>query len=110
MPELPEVEAWRRQLDPLAARSPVEQAGPAHIATLKTIEPPLSMLDGQSLKGVDRRNPIVGGHDVRVLIGSGGSHNVDVVSAAGGDANGHRFAIAVGGRRSKDDVRRIPDV
>ena len=42
MPELPEVEAWRRELDPLVKRFPIEQAGPAHIATLKTIEPPTS--------------------------------------------------------------------
>ena len=55
MPELPEVEAWRRQLDPLVAGSPIEQAGPAHIATLKTFEPPLSVLDGASLTGVERR-------------------------------------------------------
>ncbi len=46
MPELPEVEAWVRELDPLVARSPVERAGPAHIATLKTIQPPLQVLDG----------------------------------------------------------------
>ncbi len=55
MPELPEVEAWRRQLDPLVKRSPIERAGPAHIATLKTIAPPLSSLDGGSFKGVERR-------------------------------------------------------
>jgi formamidopyrimidine-DNA glycosylase len=55
VPELPEVEAWRRQLDPLVRASPIEKAGPAHIATLKTIEPPLSALDGDSLRGVDRR-------------------------------------------------------
>ena len=55
MPELPEVEAWRRQLDPLVGRSPIERAGPAHIATLKTIEPPLSALDGQAFTGVERR-------------------------------------------------------
>ena len=47
MPELPEVEAWRRQLDPLVKRSPIEQAGPAHIATLKTFDPPLAALDGE---------------------------------------------------------------
>ena len=34
MPELPEVEAWRRQLDPDVKRFPIAQAGPAHIATL----------------------------------------------------------------------------
>jgi formamidopyrimidine-DNA glycosylase len=55
VPELPEVEAWRRQLDPLVKRSPIEQAGPAHIATLKTFDPPLSSLDGEGLKGVERR-------------------------------------------------------
>jgi formamidopyrimidine-DNA glycosylase len=55
VPELPEVEAWRRQLDPLVKRSPIEKAGPAHIATLKTIEPPLSMLDGEGFRGVERR-------------------------------------------------------
>ena len=55
MPELPEVEAWRRQLDPLVTRSPIEQAGPAHIATLKTFDPPLKALEGEGLRGVERR-------------------------------------------------------
>jgi formamidopyrimidine-DNA glycosylase len=55
LPELPEVETWRRQLDPLVKKFPIEQAGPAHIATLKTIEPPLSALDGEGFRGVDRR-------------------------------------------------------
>ena len=55
MPELPEVEAWRRQLDPLVKKYPIEKAGPAHVATLKTIDPPLSALDGEGLRGVERR-------------------------------------------------------
>jgi formamidopyrimidine-DNA glycosylase len=55
VPELPEVEAWRRQLDPLVKRSPIEQAGPAHIATLKTFDPPLTALEGEGLRGVERR-------------------------------------------------------
>jgi formamidopyrimidine-DNA glycosylase len=55
MPELPEVEAWRRQLDPDVKRSPVAQAGPAHIATLKTFDPPLAALEGEGLRGVERR-------------------------------------------------------
>jgi formamidopyrimidine-DNA glycosylase len=55
LPELPEVEAWRRQLDPLVRRSPIEQAGPAHIATLKTFDPPLASLAGEGLRGVERR-------------------------------------------------------
>jgi formamidopyrimidine-DNA glycosylase len=55
MPELPEVEAWRRELDPEVKRVPIEKAGPAHIATLKTFDPPLSALDGEGLQGARRR-------------------------------------------------------
>jgi formamidopyrimidine-DNA glycosylase len=55
MPELPEVEAWVRELDPLVSSAPIERAGPAHIATLKTIDPPLSSLDGRRLEGARRR-------------------------------------------------------
>ncbi|NUR77896.1 MAG: hypothetical protein HOQ28_16620 [Thermoleophilia bacterium] len=52
---MPEVEAWRRQLDPLVKKVPIEKAGPAHIATLKTFDPPVSALDGEGFKGVERR-------------------------------------------------------
>jgi formamidopyrimidine-DNA glycosylase len=55
MPELPEVEAWVRELDPLVSRTPIDRAGPAHIATLKTVAPPLSELDGRRLEGARRR-------------------------------------------------------
>jgi formamidopyrimidine-DNA glycosylase len=55
LPEFPEVEAWRRQLDPHVKRSPIEQAGPAHIATLKTFDPPLKTLEGEGFRGVERR-------------------------------------------------------
>jgi formamidopyrimidine-DNA glycosylase len=55
VPELPEVEAWRRQLDPLVKRSPIEHAGPAHIATLKTFDPPLDALEGRRFRGAERR-------------------------------------------------------
>lgn len=55
MPELPEVEAWVRELDPLVSRAPIENAGPAHIATLKTFDPPLSELDGRRFDGARRR-------------------------------------------------------
>jgi formamidopyrimidine-DNA glycosylase len=55
MPELPEVEAWVRELDPLVSAVPIERAGPAHIATLKTADPPLKALDGQRLAGARRR-------------------------------------------------------
>ena len=55
MPELPEVEAWVRELDPLVTRSPVARAGPAHIATVKTFDPPLTALEGQTFAGARRR-------------------------------------------------------
>src|SRR5476649_1820238 len=55
MPELPEVEAWRRQLDENVKHSLIEGAGPAHIATLKTFDPPLSALAGEGFRGVERR-------------------------------------------------------
>ena len=55
MPELPEMEAWRRALDEPVRAFPVERAGPAHIATLKTFDPPLSALDGRRLAGAERR-------------------------------------------------------
>jgi formamidopyrimidine-DNA glycosylase len=55
MPELPEVEAWVRELDPLVSAHPIERAGPAHVATLKTIDPPLSALEGRRLEGAERR-------------------------------------------------------
>jgi formamidopyrimidine-DNA glycosylase len=55
MPELPEVEALRRSLDDPMRASPVERAGPAHIATLKTFDPPLAALEGRGLAGAERR-------------------------------------------------------
>ena len=55
MPELPEVEAWVRELDPLVSRSPIERAGPAHIATVKTFDPPISTLEGRTFAGARRR-------------------------------------------------------
>ncbi|TML24387.1 MAG: Fpg/Nei family DNA glycosylase [Actinobacteria bacterium] len=44
-----------RELDPLVSAFPIERAGPAHVATLKTIDPPLSSLDGRRLAGARRR-------------------------------------------------------
>ena len=55
MPELPEMEAWRRLLDDPVRAFPVEKAGPAHVATLKTFDPPLSSLEGRRLAGAERR-------------------------------------------------------
>ncbi len=55
MPELPEIEAWIRELDGPVSATPVLRAGPAHIATLKTFDPPLSALEGRRLEGARRR-------------------------------------------------------
>jgi formamidopyrimidine-DNA glycosylase len=55
MPELPEMEAWRRQLNDPVSAFPIVKAGPAHIATLKTYDPPLSALEGRRLAGAERR-------------------------------------------------------
>src|SRR5947199_28574 len=55
MPELPEMEAWRRQLNDPVSAFPIANAGPAHIATLKTFEPPLQALEGRRLRGAERR-------------------------------------------------------
>ena len=55
MPELPEMEAWRRELNEPVAAFPIAKAGPAHIATLKTFDPPLAALEGRRLRGAQRR-------------------------------------------------------
>src|SRR5262245_11500834 len=55
MPELPEIEAWRRLHDPDPKRAPIAKAGPAHIATLKTFDPPLAALEGEGFQGARRR-------------------------------------------------------
>src|ERR671935_2319566 len=55
MPELPEMEAWRRQLNDPVSAFPIAKAGPAHIATLKTFDPPLHALEGRRFRGVERR-------------------------------------------------------
>ena len=65
MPELPEMEALRRALDDPVRAFAIDRAGPAHIATLKTFDPPLSSLDGERFAGARRRGkrlilPVVG--------------------------------------------------
>jgi formamidopyrimidine-DNA glycosylase len=49
------MEAWRRQLEDPVSAFPITKAGPAHIATLKTYDPPLKALEGRKLMGVERR-------------------------------------------------------
>jgi formamidopyrimidine-DNA glycosylase len=55
MPEFPEMEALRRALDDPVRASVVERAGPAHVATLKTFDPPLAALEGRRFAGAERR-------------------------------------------------------
>jgi formamidopyrimidine-DNA glycosylase len=55
MPELPEIEALRQALNDPVSAFPIERAGPAHVATLKTIDPPLQVLEGRRLAGAERR-------------------------------------------------------
>jgi len=49
------MEAWRRALNDPVSAFPVAKAGPAHIATLKTFDPPLQALEGRRIRGVERR-------------------------------------------------------
>jgi formamidopyrimidine-DNA glycosylase len=55
VPEFPEIEALRRELDEPVRASPIAKAGPAHVATLKTYDPPLSALEGRRFAGAERR-------------------------------------------------------
>src|SRR2546423_235721 len=55
MPELPEMEAWRRQLNDPVSAFPIAKAGPAHIATLKSFDPPLDALERRRFRGAERR-------------------------------------------------------
>jgi formamidopyrimidine-DNA glycosylase len=55
VPEYPEMEAWRRELNDPVSAFPIAKAGPAHIATLKTYDPPIQALEGRRFSGVERR-------------------------------------------------------
>jgi formamidopyrimidine-DNA glycosylase len=55
MPELPEVEAWVRELDPQVSRSAIESARSGHVATLKTFDPRPAALEGRRFRGAERR-------------------------------------------------------
>src|SRR3954464_8861823 len=49
------MEAWRRGLDDPVRASAIARVGPAHVATLKTFDPPPSALEGRRFEGVERR-------------------------------------------------------
>src|SRR2546423_1817655 len=55
MPELPEMEAWGRQLNEPVSASPIASGGPAPIAPLKTFDPALDALEGRRFRGAGRR-------------------------------------------------------
>ena len=55
MPELPEVEAWVRELDPDVTRAPIASARPGHVATLKTFDPRPEALEGRRFAAAERR-------------------------------------------------------
>jgi formamidopyrimidine-DNA glycosylase len=49
------MEALRRALDDPVRAFPIVRAGPAHVATLKTFDPPLRELEGRRFAAVERR-------------------------------------------------------
>ncbi|MGL6279535.1 MAG: DNA-formamidopyrimidine glycosylase family protein [Gaiella sp.] len=55
MPELPEVEAWVRELGPQVAGSAIAGARAEHVATLKSFDPPPAALAGRTFAGSARR-------------------------------------------------------
>ena len=55
MPELPGDRGSAPRPRRAGACDPVERAGPAHVATLKTFDPPLRALEGRRLAGARRR-------------------------------------------------------
>ncbi|MEY2397421.1 MAG: formamidopyrimidine-DNA glycosylase [Actinomycetota bacterium] len=59
MPELPEVEALARFLDEKIAGHQITKARVAHIAALKTFDPPIDALVGRTVQRVTRRGKYV---------------------------------------------------
>jgi formamidopyrimidine-DNA glycosylase len=49
------MEAWRRGLDEPVRASAIARVGPAHVATLKTFDPPPAALEGRRFEGAERR-------------------------------------------------------
>ena len=99
MPELPEVEAWRRSLDERLRGAVVAQAGPAHIATLKTFDPPLAALEGRRLAGVARRGKRllfhVEGEDLVVLLHLMSAGRLKLVEPGGKRSGQPAFRLAL---------------
>lgn len=77
MPELPEVEITARRLSEALAGVPIESAAAPGINALKTFDPPLQALEGQTIEGVRR----LGKH--LVVDVSGGLHLLCHLMSAG---------------------------
>jgi formamidopyrimidine-DNA glycosylase len=103
VPELPEVEAWVRSLDGPVSAFPIASAGPAHVATLKTFDPPLQELEGRRFSGTRRRGknllfPTDDGELVlRVHLMSAGRLRHLVVGTKGPKSPAFRLRFADGG-------------
>src|SRR4051794_12335304 len=59
MPELPEVEIWVRRLGTVLDGAKVESALAPGVVTMKTFDPPLSSLAGQTLTGTGRYGKMI---------------------------------------------------
>ena len=59
MPELPEVEIWVRRLGTALEGAKVESALAPGVVTMKTFDPPLSSLTGQTLTGTGRYGKMI---------------------------------------------------
>lgn len=70
MPELPEVEIAARRLTAAAAGAEVESALAPGMVTMKTYDPPLDVLVGRTLDGVERRGKLfmVGFGDLTLVV------------------------------------------
>ena len=92
-----------RELDPLVSAAPVLAAGPAHIATLKTFDPPLRALEGRRLAGASRRGkwllfPTEDGElQLRIHLMSAGRVKFLVPGAKGPKAPAFRLRFEDGG-------------
>ena len=70
MPEIPEVEITARRLDRSLAGVEIESALAPGMVTMKTVDPPLSVVEGRSIEGVRRigKMPVVEVGELSLLV------------------------------------------
>ena len=70
MPEIPEVEITARRLDRSLAGVEIESALAPGMVTMKTVDPPLSVVEGRSIEGVRRigKMPVVEIGELSLLV------------------------------------------